>query len=347
MKKNILVISIVALLAISAIGSAFFLMRDDAYAIEMAGYTYTPDGGNVNFSKEAEYNDTWINNEKTISDGKEMKPINLARTLFLKDGRIQFLGKSVAVKSASDLIELPSKTSVTENKSVYNAKSDDDKTIAQLPKGTVVKLAEGRYIILDNAYLKNKKGLNKKLPKNVIVSIDENKKVQLMGDKTLEEIASDDAYIEMENNHYHFELTKEILASQTKNEQDIDIRSIKVEIDDNADARKLKTTKETEKATTDDSEKEQDKKKVPHQILHLMQKITKSKLQVVVKAQAQKMLVVEQVEIIQEQMEVNLVQTEMIPIPIIMTPDLDQMVSPVNRVAIKAMSMKPMKSSKN
>lgn len=180
MKKNILVISIVALLAISAIGSAFFLMRDDAYAIEMAGYTYTPDGGNVNFSKEAEYNDTWINNEKTISDGKEMKPINLARTLFLKDGRIQFLGKSVAVKSASDLIELPSKTSVTENKSVYNAKSDDDKTIAQLPKGTVVKLAEGRYIILDNAYLKNKKGLNKKLPKNVIVSIDENKKVQLM-----------------------------------------------------------------------------------------------------------------------------------------------------------------------
>ncbi|MBK3913579.1 hypothetical protein [Listeria ivanovii] len=261
MKKNILVISIVALLAISAIGSAFFLMRDDAYAIEMAGYTYTPDGGNVNFSKEAEYNDTWINNEKTISDGKEMKPINLARTLFLKDGRIQFLGKSVAVKSASDLIELPSKTSVTENKSVYNAKSDDDKTIAQLPKGTVVKLAEGRYIILDNAYLKNKKGLNKKLPKNVIVSIDENKKVQLMGDKTLEEIASDDAYIEMENNHYHFELTKEILASQTKNEQDIDIRSIKVEIDDNADARKLKTTKETEKATTDDSEKEQDKKK--------------------------------------------------------------------------------------
>ncbi len=171
MKKNILVISIVALLAISAIGSAFFLMRDDAYAIEMAGYTYTTDGGNVNFSKEAEYNDTWINNEKTISDGKEMKPINLARTLFLKDGRIQFLGKSVAVKSASDLIGLPSKTSVTENKSVYNAKSDDDKTIAQLPKGTVVKLAEGRYIILDNAYLKNKKGLNKKLPKNVIVSI--------------------------------------------------------------------------------------------------------------------------------------------------------------------------------
>lgn len=259
MKKNILVISIVTLLAISAIGSAFFLMRDDAYAIEMAGYTYSPDGKTVTFSNEAKYNDTWINNEKTISDGKEMKPINLSRTLFLKDGKIQFLGKSVAIKSSTDLIELPSKTSVIENKSVYNAKNDDDKAIAQLPKGTVVKLAEGRYIILDNAYLKNSKGLNKKLPKNVIVSIDKNKKVQLMGDKTLEEIASDDAYIEMENNHYHFELEKELLTSQTDNEKDIDIRSIKVEIDDDADARKLtpaKTETEKEKATTEKEEKD-------------------------------------------------------------------------------------------
>lgn len=88
-----------------------------------------------------------------------MKPINLARTLFLKDGRIQFLGKSVAVKSASDLIELPSKTSITESKGSYKAKSDSNKTLAQLPKGTVVKLAEGRYIILDNAYLKTNKVL--------------------------------------------------------------------------------------------------------------------------------------------------------------------------------------------
>lgn len=260
MKKNILVISIVSILAISAIASAFFLMRDDAYAIETAGYTYSPDGKTVPFSADAEYNDTWINNEKTISDGKEMKPINLARTLFLKDDRIQFLGKSVAVKSETDLIELPSKTSVTEDKGAYIAKSDD-KTISQLPKGTVVKLAEGRYIILDNAYLKNDKGLNKKLPKNVIVSIDENKKVQLMGDKTLEEIASDDAYIEMENNHYHFELTKEMLVSQTDNEKDIDVRSIKVEIDDDADARKLTPTKEeTDKTATDETEKAQDKK---------------------------------------------------------------------------------------
>ncbi|HFQ6393666.1 TPA: hypothetical protein ACHSF7_003249, partial [Listeria monocytogenes] len=61
MKKNILVISIVSILAISAIASAFFLMRDDAYAIETAGYTYSPDGKTVPFSADAEYNDTWIN----------------------------------------------------------------------------------------------------------------------------------------------------------------------------------------------------------------------------------------------------------------------------------------------
>ncbi|HEM1598923.1 TPA: ATP phosphoribosyltransferase regulatory subunit, partial [Listeria monocytogenes] len=260
MKKNILVVMIVSVLAISAIVSAFFLMRDDAYAIETEGFTYSPRGKVVDFSSEAKYNDTWINNEKTITDKKEMKPINLARTLFLKDGRIQFLGKSVAVKSASDLIELPSKTSITESKGSYKAKSDSNKTLAQLPKGTVVKLAEGRYIILDNAYLKNKQGLNKKLPKNVLVSIDENKKVTLMGDKTIEELGGDDAYIEMENNHYHFDLKKEMLVSQTAKETDIDIRSIKVEIDDNAEKRSLKTAKETANETTKDSTQKEPEK---------------------------------------------------------------------------------------
>ncbi|MDT0014876.1 ATP phosphoribosyltransferase regulatory subunit [Listeria cossartiae] len=257
MKKNILVVIIVSVLAISAIVSAFFLMRDDAYAIEAEGFTYSPKGEPVTFSADAKYNDAWLNNEKTISDGKEVKPINLARTLFLKDGRIQFLGKSVAIKSASDLIEMPSKTTVTESKGAYKANATKDKTIAQLPKGTVVKLAEGRYIILDNSYLKNKKGLNKKLPKNVIVSIDENKKVLLMGEKTLEELAGDDAYIEMENNRYQFDLKKEILVSQTDNEEDIDIRSIKVEIDDKAEKRNLKSTKET--TTTDETKKQEDK----------------------------------------------------------------------------------------
>ncbi|MBC2184027.1 ATP phosphoribosyltransferase regulatory subunit [Listeria sp. FSL L7-0233] len=257
MKKNILVVIIVSVLAISAIVSAFFLMRDDAYAIEAEGFTYSPKGKPVTFSADAKYNDAWLNNEKTISDGKEVKPINLARTLFLKDGRIQFLGKSVAIKSAADLIEMPSKTTVTESKGAYKANATKDKTIAQLPKGTVVKLAEGRYIILDNSYLKNKKGLNKKLPKNVIVSIDENKKVLLMGEKTLEELAGDDAYIEMENNRYQFDLKKEILVSQTDNEEDIDIRSIKVEIDDKAEKRNLKATKETN--TTDETKKQEDK----------------------------------------------------------------------------------------
>ncbi|MBF2519344.1 ATP phosphoribosyltransferase regulatory subunit [Listeria marthii] len=257
MKKNILVVIIVSVLAISAIVSAFFLLRDDAYAIEAEGFTYSPKGKPVTFSADAKYNDAWLNNEKTISDGKEVKPINLARTLFLKDGRIQFLGKSVAIKSASDLIEMPSKTAVTEDKGTYKASVTKDKTIAQLPKGTVVKLAEGRYIILDNSYLKNKKGLNKKLPKNVIVSIDENKKVLLMGEKTLEELAGDDAYIEMENNRYQFDLKKEMLVSQTDAEEDIDIRSIKVEIDDKAEKRNLKATKET--TTTDETKKQEDK----------------------------------------------------------------------------------------
>lgn len=48
-----------------------------------------------------------------------------------------------------------------------------------------------------------------------------------MGDKTIEELGGDDAYIEMENNHYHFDLKKEMLVSQTAKETDIDIRPLK------------------------------------------------------------------------------------------------------------------------
>lgn len=52
MKKNILVVIIVSVLAISAIVSAFFLMRDDAYAIETEGFTYSPKGKVVDFHQK-------------------------------------------------------------------------------------------------------------------------------------------------------------------------------------------------------------------------------------------------------------------------------------------------------
>lgn len=41
----------------------------------------------------------------------------------------------------------------------------------------------------------------------------------LMGDKTIEELGGDDAYIEMENNHYHFDLKKKCWSVKQQKKQ--------------------------------------------------------------------------------------------------------------------------------
>lgn len=242
---------IVLLLVVGAIIASFFLSKDTMYAIRAAGYTYNEGGKVVSFSKEAKYDGGWINDKKTIIDGKKVKEVNIARVLFLNNGYIQFLGKSVAIKSAKDLLELSSKSLVKEGSGSYKV-TNAEKVVAQLPKGTVVKLAEGRYMILDNSYLKNKEGLNKKLPKNVLISFKKNGKVELLGEKKNEELSSSDAYIEMENNQYNFDLAKEMLIDRNNAEKKIDVRSIKIELDDNAEARisknKNQTSSQSEKA---------------------------------------------------------------------------------------------------
>lgn len=228
------------------------------YAIKAAGYTYSGAGKVVTFSKEAKYDSGKINDKKTIIDGSKVKEMDISRTLFLSNKDIQFLGKSVAIKSAKDLLELPSKSFVKGSAGAYKAMNEANKVVAQLPKGTVVKLAEGRYMILDNAYLKNKEGLNKKLPKNLLVSFKKNGKVELLGEKKNDELSSSDAYIEMENSVYNFDLAKEMLISRSSPEKKIDIRSIKIELDDDAEARIGKKT--ADKLSPSEQDKNEEKK---------------------------------------------------------------------------------------
>lgn len=238
MKKNIFLIAAIAVLVIGGVIISSLLSVNDAYAIGKKGYTYGTDGSIVRFSDKAKYNDGWVNNEKTIEDQSKIKGIDIARVLFLENDTLQFLGKSVAIKSASELIELPSKVYVQESSSSYKVTDAQKKVISQLPQGTIVKLSEGRYLILDNAYLQNKKGLNKKLPKNTIIAIDANKKLQILANKKVDEISSDDLTIKLENSPYQMNISQEIMESKDKKWPTIDIRAIKVEIDDIAQARK-------------------------------------------------------------------------------------------------------------
>ncbi|MTD39053.1 hypothetical protein GIX45_10450 [Erwinia sp. CPCC 100877] len=257
MKKNLLLIVTIFVAIVGLLFIAFRNPVNKSYEINEAGYTYSPKGAVVKFSKQAKYNNTWINNEKVIEDQSKKKTIDLSRTLFLENQDIQFLGKSVAVVSNQQLDELPSFTHIQSEKNNYLAKTDADKTISTIPKGTVVKLAEGRYIILDSANLQNTTGLNKKLKDNSIVVIDDNKKIRIDGEKESEEMTSDDLFIIMENSDYRFDLTEELLVNVNNEKDQINVKEIKVEIDDPAGNRQqYKTSKETSETEKNSSEQE-------------------------------------------------------------------------------------------
>lgn len=256
MKKNYLLLLLIFTLVASWLFIAFKNPVNESYAIKESGYTYSPEGEVIKFSEKAKYNNTWINNEKTIEDHSKKKSIDLARALFLDNKEIKFLGKSVAIISNKQLDELPSFTHIQVKADGYVAKTDEGKDLSQIPKGTLVKLAEGKYMILDSSSLQNTSGLDKKLTDQAIVSIDKNKKVRINGAEKTEEMASDDLFIVMANSSYKFDLSTEQLVNTANQKDSINVKDIKVEIDDQADKRKVKqSTTSSEKSSTTDSTK--------------------------------------------------------------------------------------------
>jgi hypothetical protein len=258
MKKNLFLIVAIFVAIIGLLFVAFRNPVNKSYEINEAGYTYSPKGRVIKFSEQAKYNNTWINNEKVIEDHSKKKTIDLSRTLFLENKDIQFLGKSVAIINNQQLDELPSFTHIESKANSYLAKTDAGKTISTLPKGTVVKLAEGRYMLLDSANLQNMTGLNKKLKDNSIVVIDDNQKIRISGEKESEEMTSDDLFITMENSDYRFDLTAERLINVNNEKDQINVKEIKVEIDDQVSSRqKYKASKETSQTEKSNSEQEE------------------------------------------------------------------------------------------
>ncbi|MBO0472172.1 hypothetical protein IGL98_000658 [Enterococcus sp. DIV0840] len=260
MKKNIFLSLAIFIVIIGLLVIAFKNPVNKSYEIKEAGYTYSPKGEVVKFSNQAKYNNTWINNERVIEDNSKKKSIDVSRTLFLENKEIQFLGKSVAVISNEKLDELPSFTFLKEEATNYVVKTQENKTISSLPKGTMMKLADGRYMILDSANLQNKDGLNKKLKDNSIVIIDKNNKVRINGDGKTEEVSSSDLYISMENSRYRFDLNTEQLINPTDEKDTIDVKQIKIDINDEAEKRndllsnsEAKTDESTEKSSESSS----------------------------------------------------------------------------------------------
>lgn len=236
--RKILLAIVAGLVVIGAlIGVSIVLNYNSYYIVNDAGYTYDENGDAVIFAAQAEYNPLSLDNKAVLIDGNNVANLDAAKTLFLEDGRMQTLNKSVVIVNKNQLDEVPTKSYYNGNpQSGYTIENSDGEVLHQVPQGTIVKLAEGRYLILDRVSLTNDNGYAKQLGDNILVAVDENKMVRLYHEQSYEETVSEQMYITMENNRCRFELSSEMLVCDDGNDS-IDLRAIKVELDDDAQVR--------------------------------------------------------------------------------------------------------------
>ncbi|TLG76758.1 hypothetical protein [Culicoidibacter larvae] len=257
--RKILLAVVAGLVVISTlIGVSVLLNYNSYYIVNDAGYTYDENGEAVVFAAKAEYNPLSLDNKAVLIDGNKVANIDAAKTLFLEDGKMQTLNKSVVIVNKNQLDEVPTKSYYNGNPQIgYSIENAAGEVLHQVPQGTIVKLAEGRYLILDRVSLTNDNGYSKQLGDNILVAVDENKMVRLYHEQSYDETVSEQMYISMENNRCRFELSSEMLVCDDANES-IDLRAIKVELDDDAQVREPlssenKTTENNNKSSNNNT----------------------------------------------------------------------------------------------
>lgn len=243
MKKIYVSISIVLGFVVLLLLGSFFLMSNEGIPINASGYTVNDEGEIENFSDSAKYLAQKFSTKRLIEEKKKSIPLDTSRLLFLDNGEIMMMNKAVAVLDIKTINELPSKTTLTSKETGYKTSNQEEKE-ENIPQGSIIKVAEGRYLILDEAELTNGKDLNKRIEKNSLVMKDKDRKIKIISGDNVEELASDDVYLKLDNSIYTFELENEILRLNEK--EYLDLKLIKVDMNDQAEKFKsLKDSSET------------------------------------------------------------------------------------------------------
>ncbi|EAD3143868.1 hypothetical protein LG129_000432 [Listeria monocytogenes] len=243
MKKIYISISIVLGFVVLLMLGSFFFMSKEGFPINASGYTVNDEEEIKKFSGSAKYLAQKFSSKRLIEEKGKSIPLDTSRLLFLDNGEIMMMNKAVAVLDIKTVNELPSKTILTPKKTGYRISNQDGKEDI-IPQGSIVKAAEGRYLILDEAELTNGKDLNKRIEKNSLVIKNKNNKIKIISGNNIEELASDDVYLKLDNSIYTFELESEILRLNEK--EFLNLKLIKVDMNDQAEKFKsLKDSSET------------------------------------------------------------------------------------------------------
>ncbi|MFV0499433.1 MAG: hypothetical protein ACK5NF_05325 [Bacilli bacterium] len=265
MKKQLLAGTIIV--AVVAVLTTVFLATrpsmNNSYAIKSKGYTYDIDGSAQSFSSKARYSLDSIYNSPKLVDDKDSFLLNDGRILFLESGETELLSNSVLFVSKNEIYDLKSKSTIELDNDKYNIGNkvkDNTNIIDSASKGSIVKLNQGQYLILDETVLENGYDYSKSYDDSALyVSIDENKKIRVFSDGKYDETISDDMYITLKSSGAKFMLAEEKLV--LSKDEEVSLNNIKVNFDDDIDKSLLKDNIKEQEENKDNEENKDESKK--------------------------------------------------------------------------------------
>ncbi|NIH53529.1 hypothetical protein [Lysinibacter cavernae] len=231
-------------MATAVFAASFVFDFTKSYAIRHAGSTISADFAQLAFSAESEYRVD--NTTPLLVDGSSRQPLDSSKLLMFEGDRFQLLNQAVAVLGGNDVSLLDSKSYVSDAAPDYSVSTDFDGSdvAASLPAGAIIKLAAGRYLVLDSAQLSNGKGFEKAIERNAVVSVDGNGKARIFHGGEMDELVNDSMVLSLESIGCSIELTNELLSCLDE-KQNVDLANIMVDFDDDPTARKPKADEAT------------------------------------------------------------------------------------------------------
>lgn len=209
MRKLLPFIVATALLIVGGVVAVSYASLNPGYKLSTAGYVYTSQATVANFSEGAHYN--LSGGSATITSGNSITPIDTSRLAHVGDG-IQVLNNAVALLPSRGLVDIPSKSVLTRKASGYLVKPVGQENFT-LPLGTILKVAEKRYVILDDATI-NREGdpSGRRVPAGVLLALHSNGSFTVFDARKVTDSVNSAASLTLDSTACTFDLTAETLS---------------------------------------------------------------------------------------------------------------------------------------
>ncbi|MEV7973686.1 hypothetical protein [Cellulomonas sp. NPDC089187] len=234
MRKMYAAIAGAVVVALVATIAVLGISRESGYAIEDAGYTYAADGSVVPVSEGARY-DVQKSRPVLVQD-KKVTELDAAKVIRVEDGSVRLLNSAVAITSPQTVFDLVSKSLLArDGLERYTVSSPVLAEQQPVPAGSLVKTADGRYLVMDTAVMEHGEGESTEqigtIGSEVLVALDSSGTVTFYDGETSTQQIRDRLRLVLDTSGYIFDLSREILIDPTTGAE-LALGEVLVEFDD-------------------------------------------------------------------------------------------------------------------